>query len=132
MTEQVNPYEYAYDKDQIIPINANALINFMVFLEEVIEREPKMGALLVYPEKVDKITDKEGKLIKTDIEWKEHTQDSFFFTAADDNGGVPMMTSTALKANQFLYALTQIHQDNINKKIAKKRTEVNEDRVFES
>ena len=127
-TEQINPYEYVYDNDQVIAINANALLSFMSFCDMVIQREPNIGALLVYPKNVNEIKDAEGNLIKVDIDWEEHNPNSFFFTASDEAGGVPIMTDVALRANQLLYGLTKIHEENINKGIAKK----NEERVFES
>ncbi len=126
--EVVNPYEYGYDKDQLIGINGNALINFMGFLEQVIEKEPKIAALLVYPAQTTEVKDETGKLVKAEIEWKEHNADSFFFTAAENNGGVPIMTEIALKAQQLLRAISLVHQENINNKIAKKI----EDRAIET
>ena len=63
-TTKVNPYEYVYDNDQVIAINANALLSFMSFCDMVIQREPNIGALLVYPKNVNEIKDAEGNLIK--------------------------------------------------------------------
>lgn len=127
-TTKVNPYEYVYDNDQVIAINANALLSFMSFCDMVIQREPNMGALLVYPKSVDEVKDAEGNLIKVEIGWAEHTPNSFFLTASEEAGGVPILTDLALRGNQLLYGLTKIHEENINKGIAKK----NEERVFES
>jgi hypothetical protein len=130
--ELVNPYEYSYEQDQLISINANAVTVIMQFLQQVIEKEPSVGALRVYPKKVDEIKDEDGNLLKVTIDWAEHTANSFFFTAAEENGAVPITTEISLKANQLLFALTQIHQDNINKGIAKKSEEVNGEGVFKS
>ena len=127
-TTKVNPYEYVYDNDQVIAINANALLSFMSFCDMVIQREPNIGALLVYPKNVNEIKDAEGNLIKVDIDWAEHTPNSFFLTASEESGGVPILTDLALRGNQLLYGLTKIHEENINKGIAKK----NEERLFES
>lgn len=126
-TTKVNPYEYVYDNDQVIAINANALLSFMSFCDMVIQREPNMGALLVYPKKTEEVKDDKGNLVKVNIDWEEHNPNSFFFTASDEDGGVPIMTDVALRANQLLYGLTKIHEENINKGVAKK----NEERVFE-
>ena len=128
--EVVNPYNYSYDKDQVISLNANAILSFMSFLEEVIEKEPKVAALTVYPGQTTEIKDDEGKLVKVEIDWKDHNSDSFFFTAADNNGGVPIMTQTAMKASQLLRAFTLLHQDNINRKIAKKVEDRKTEEVF--
>jgi hypothetical protein len=121
MKEKVNPYEFIYEKEQVIGINANALLSFMSFLEMVIDKEPNIGALLVYPKAVKEIKDDKDELLKVDIEWKEHNPNSFFFTASEETGAVPIMTDMALRANQLLYGLTKIHEENINKGIAKKQ-----------
>lgn len=131
-TEQVNPYEYGYEADQVITLNAQAIISIMGFLEQIIEKEPSIAALRVYPKNVNEIKDKDGNLMKVETDWAEHTANSFFFTAAEDRGAVPIMTEIALKANQFLFALTKIHQDNINKGIAKKLGQVDEESIFKS
>lgn len=127
-TTKVNPYEYVYDNDQVIAINANALLSFMSFCEMVIQREPNIGALLVYPKRTEEVKDDKGNLVKVNIDWAEHTPNSFFLTASEESGGVPILTDLALRGNQLLYGLTKIHEENINKGIAKK----NEERVFES
>lgn len=129
-TEMVNPFDYTYDRDQLITINANALLSFMSFLEEVVEKEPKFAALSVYPGKTTELKDENGELVRVDIEWKDHNSNSFFLTAADKNGGVPIMTNIALKGNQLLYGLTQIHQENINNKVAKKKEDIDAENVF--
>lgn len=126
--EIINPFDYSYDKDQLVGINANGILSLMSFLEQVIEKEPKVAALLVYPGQTTEIKDDEGKLVKVEVDWKDHNADSFFFTAADTDGGVPIMTELAMKASQLLRAFTLIHQENINNKIAKK----NEDRASEN
>lgn len=124
----VNPMEYVYDNDHVTGVNSNALLSMMVFLQEVIEKEPNIGALMVYPKKVDEIKDDKGELIKVSIEWEEHNPNSFFFTAFEQDGFVPVMTDTCMKANQLLYGLTKIHEDNINRGVAKKQ---DDKKVFE-
>lgn len=120
MKEKVNPYDYTYEDADVTAINSNALLSIMSFLEMVIDREPGIGALLVYPKKVNELKGEDGELLKVYIEWEEHSPNSFFFTASDNDGGVPMMTELALRANQLLYGLTKIHEDNINRGAAKK------------
>lgn len=131
-TEQVNPYDYTYDKDQVISLNAGALLSFMSFLEEVIDSQPKVAALKSWPKQVTEIRDDNKKLLKVDIDWEDHNPDSFFFTAADNNGGVNICTHLDMKAQQLLFALTQIHQDNINKKIAKKIEDREAEDIFKA
>jgi hypothetical protein len=128
--EVTNPYEYTYDKDQLIGINAMGLLSMMGFLEQVIEKEPKIAALLVYPGQTTEIKDDKGNLVKVEIDWKDHNADSFFFTAADKDGGIPIMTEIAMKASQLLRAFTLLHQENINNNIAKKVETRNDESVF--
>jgi len=130
--EIVNKYDYIYDKDQVIAINGNALLSFMTFLEQVVEKEPKIAALRVYPKETSEIRDEKGELVKVEVNWEEHNPNSFFFTAADNNGGVPIMTEIALKAEQLLHAFTLIHQENINNKIAKKQQDINAANIFKA
>lgn len=118
--EIVNPYLYNYDEGQLIGVDGNGILSFMTFLEQVIEKEPKMAALLVYPGHTTEYKDDQGNLVKVEIDWKEHNAQSFFFTAADQAGGVPIRTEIGMKAEQLLQAFTMIHQENINRKIAKK------------
>jgi len=126
----VNPFDYIYEEDQVTMINGNALLSFMAYLEQVIATQPKIGALLQYPEKVEKITDENGELLKVDIEWADHNKNSFFFTAVDNGGSVPIMTDISLKGHQLLFGLYQIHQENINKGIAKLQTDKDAETVF--
>jgi hypothetical protein len=127
----VNPFDYVYDNNHLTGINSNAILSIMSFLHMVIDKEPKIGALLVYPKKVEEIKDDKGELQKVSIEWAEHTPNSFFLTAVESEGSVPIITDLALRAEQLLYGLTQIHQDNINKGVAKKQEDINDKKVFE-
>jgi len=134
MTEKeiISPYDYTYDQDQLIGINGNGLLSFMSFLEQVIEKEPKFAALKVYPSETAEIRDESGNLLKVEVNWQDHNADSFFFTAADEKGGVPIATEIALKAQQLLRAFTLLHQDNINNHIATKVETKNDENVFKA
>lgn len=124
--EQINPYDYTYEKDQVWMIDATACLMMIDFMNEVVASQPNMGALLVYPKKTDIVTDKDGKVIDVNVEWEEHNANSFFLSASKENGAVPFMTSLAYKAEQIKHALGLIHADNIKKNIAKKITELQE------
>lgn len=126
----VEPMSYTYDQDSVTTINSNAILSIMSFLTQVIEKEPKVGVLLQYPEAVEKVNDDKGGLLQVKIKWENHNANSFFFTGVDEDGAVPMLTDTAFKANQILYSLTKLHEQNINNGIAKLQTEKNAEDVF--
>jgi len=122
--EQMNPYDYAYEKDQVWMIDATACLMMIDFMNEVIESQPNIGALLVYPKTTEEIKDKEGKVVGVNIEWADHNANSFFTTASQENGSVPFMTALAYKAEQIKQSLGLIHAQNIQKGVAKKLTEL--------
>lgn len=129
--EMVNPLDYVYDDDQVVGINGNALLSIMNLLYQVVEEQPKVATLLQYPKSVNEMRDEKGELLKVDIQWEDHTPNSFFFTAADDNGGVPVMTELAFKSQQIIYGLSKMHEKNINSNIAKKKTDLDAKKAFE-
>lgn len=117
--QTVDPYKFGYDDDQNWIIPAKAGLMMIDFMNEVVASQPNIGALLVYPKKVEEIKDEQGNIIFTDIEWEEHNASSFFATASQQNGAVPFMTSIAFKAEQLKQSLGLIHAENIKKGIAK-------------
>tara|TARA_R110000782_G_scaffold201763_1_gene290382 strand:+ start:221 stop:634 length:414 start_codon:yes stop_codon:yes gene_type:complete len=125
--EQVNPYEYGYSKDQVVMLNGQGLMAMMDLLNEVVETQPRVFAPLTYAESTEEVRAENGDVLMVKTNWKEHTPQSFFLTAAQDNGGVPGMTALGLKATQMLHALTSIHEDNINRNVAKKYEDLKEE-----
>lgn len=132
MNEEKDPFAYNYAPGQKIEFEGNALLLMSRFLIEVVERETYSFASFVYSDNTKEIKDDNGKVVKVDNNWKEHTQESFMMTAVDDGGSQLGLTSIGLKASQILSALLNTHEKNIEAKIAKKQETIDEARVFES
>ena len=132
MTEEkeINSYEYAYAPEQEILLNGIAVLAMIDLLSEVISTQPNMFASLVYPGKTEEVTDKDGKLIAVNTEWKEHTPNSFFTTAVQEGGALPGMTALSLKCEQMKFALQSQHLKNIETGVAKKVTDLQKEDVL--
>ena len=132
MTEEkeINSYEYGYAPEQEILLNGIAVLAMIDLLSEVVSTQPNMFASLVYPSKTEEVTDKDGKLMMVNTEWKEHTPDSFFTTAVQEGGALPGMTALALKCEQLRYALNTVHLQNIKSGLAKKVTDLQKEDVL--
>lgn len=127
MTQQeINPYEYSYLEGSTWSIPAQAGLMIIDYMNQVIASQPNMGALMMYPKSSEEIRDKEGKLIGVDIDWAEHTAESFFSTAEQEKGAIPFMTSIAFKAEQIKQSLTAFHLENIKNGVALKTSEIKE------
>jgi hypothetical protein len=124
--KEIDPFDYGYTKDQVSMINSYSLLGVIDFCQKVIDSQPTVAALLVYPEKTDIQKDEDGNTTLVDVEWKEHNASSFFSTASLKGGGVPIMTSLALMAEQIKHALGLIHIENIRIGAAKKSSEIKE------
>ena len=122
--QEINPYEYGYTQEQESLVNSIGILALIDLLTEVIETQPKVFASLVYADKTEEVRDDNGKLIMVNSEWKEHTPDSFFLSAAQANGGQPGMTALAMKCEQMKYALQSVHMKNIENGVAKKTTDL--------
>jgi hypothetical protein len=108
-------------------IDGNVMLMIMEFLAEVVEKETQYFASLNYATRANEIKDKEGKVIKVDSEWKEHTSESFLMTSADKNGAQLGLTSIGVKSSQILNALLAKHAQNIEKGLTvtkQQRTEI--------
>jgi hypothetical protein len=128
--KEINTYEYGYNSDQEIQLNAIAVLAMIDLLSEVIETQPRIFASLVYAGNTDEVRDKDGNLVMVNTEWKEHTADSFFMTAVQESGAQPGMTQLALKCEQMRYALQSVHRKNIEQGVARKITELNKEDVL--
>lgn len=127
MTEQqINPYDYSYKPESNWTIPAQSGLMVIDFLNEIIASQPNVGALMAYPKSSEEIKDKDGRVIDVNIEWVDHTPESFFATAGQENGAVPFMTSIAFKAEQLKHSYGLLHLENIKNGVAVKTVELKE------
>jgi len=126
MKEEINSYDYGYEKDQVVMLNAIGLLAMIDLLNEVVATQPRLFSPLMYAEKTEEIKDDKGNVIAVNTDWKEHNPNSFFMSAVQENGAVPGLTPIAFKCEQMRFALESIHKQNIEKGIAKKITELEE------
>lgn len=112
---------HGYKQNQEILINAEFLLGVLTFCRRVQETQPKVAALLQYPKDVKLVTDKEtDEVVRADIEWVNHSRNSFANTAFTEQGGVPIVTDLAMYALQIENALIDTHIKNINEGVATK------------
>ena len=136
MTEEknlVDPKEYGYSPDQVCMIPAHLLTDFMNVFQDVIASQPTMGALYVYPESVENISDDSGNLIESRVNWKpfdENTGAQAFFKASETP--LPVTTRLGVLSERAYFTLLRIHQDNINKGIAKKVEDLEKEDIFKN
>ena len=124
MNEEINSYEYSYERDHQTSINSFAILGMIDLLQEVIESQPTMFAPMMYAEKTEEVKNDNGDVLYVNTTWKEHTSDSFFQTANTNDGGIPGLTPLSFKANQMMYALQMVHRQNIEKGEAKRIEEL--------
>src|SRR6187402_3242297 len=114
-----NPFEeYGYKKNQEIFVDAEFILGVLNFCQRVQASQPKVAALMQYPKKVNEVRDKNGDLLRVDIEWEDHTAKSFANTAFTESGGVPIVPDLAMYAVQIQETLLKLHLDNINNGVA--------------
>lgn len=112
---------HGYKQGQEILISAEFLVGVVAFCRKVQESQPQIGALLQYPRDVKVIKSKEDeRVLRVDIDWENHSKESFANTSFSENGGVPIVTDLAMHAIQIENVLVDVHLDNINNGIAVK------------
>lgn len=132
MNEELNTYDYSYEKGHKTPMDSFGILAMIDILTEFIEKEPSMFAPLFYAEKTEERRNENGDLLYVDTTWKEHTPDSFFMTSNMGEGGIQGLTPSAFKATQLKYALEMIHRQNIEKGEAKKKSELQTEETLNS
>lgn len=110
---------HGYTKGQQLTVGADFIIGVVNFCRRVIDSQPNIAALTQYPKKVNEIRDEKGELVRVDIEWENHTKQSFANTAFSENGGVSIVPDLAVYAYQIENALLDMHIKNINDGVAK-------------
>ncbi len=132
MKQETNSSSYVYETGQKIEFEGNIMLLIANLLSEVVNNETSMFASHEYPINLVEVKNKDGKVIRVDYELKEHTQESFMMTAANDNGAFVGLTPLGVKAAQILSGLIWTHEQNVEKGIAKKQEILDEQRAFES
>lgn len=114
---EVNPFDYGYTQDQVIMIPANDLLTILAYATKVKSTQPSVGVLYEYPETVDNIYEGE-KLKESKVQWRPFESGEPFFKSV--NNPVKIATDISLMSEQIIYALGNIHEQNINNGTAKK------------
>jgi hypothetical protein len=116
---QINPLDYGYTDDQSILIPANHLLSLMFFAQKVKESQPELFLPYEFPKEVNNTYDKEGVLTDSDVEWKEYEGKEAEVFFKNVNKPVRGATELSLLADQVLFAMGTIHEQNINNGVAK-------------
>lgn len=130
MKEEINTYEYGYTQSQEVMLNAIGFLAMIDLLNEVMASQPHVFTPLVYADKTEEVKDEQGNLVLINSTWKEHNANSFHLSAVQEGGAIPGMTPLAFKCSQIVHALETIHRQNIEKGIATKITDLQEQDVL--
>ena len=118
MTENINPFEYQYKPNDTVEIPANALLNIMHFLSKVIEDQPRQAVPYSYAEEVKIKKGDNGEVLAVDTVWTPYPNVEAFLRTIENP--VPIATEITILAEQIFYKLNLIHNENIEKGVAKK------------
>lgn len=132
MQEKINLFDYEYPPNHVTEIPSNNLLNIMYFCEKVLASQPQLGVPYCYPDNVDLKRNKDGGLEAVNIEWKPYGEDDkqAFFASMDN--AIPVATELSVLAEQVHFAYGRIHQEMIEKGIAKLRVELTKKQEDES
>ena len=122
--EEINLFDYEYPANHMTEIPSNNLLNIMYFCKKVLESQPTMGVTYAYPDNVKITKNKEGGLTKVDWDWIPYKQEDISAFFASMENVVPMATEVSVLSEQVHYAYANIHKQNIEKGIAKKRADL--------
>jgi hypothetical protein len=115
---EINPFEYQYKPNDVVEIPANVVLNLLVYFQKVLADQPNLGVPYVYAKDVKTKKDKDGNITAVKTEWENiPTLEAFLQTIENP---IPIATELGILTEQFNYSFMKIHQDNIEKGIAKK------------
>lgn len=115
---EVNPFDYGYTQDQVVMMPANDMLNIIAYATRVKSMQPSVGVLYEYPETVDNVYSKDGVLEESKVQWRPYESGVPFFKSTSNP--VKFATDISLMSEQIIFALGNIHEQNINAGTAKK------------
>lgn len=128
---QNNPFEYEYSPNHTTEVPSNVLLNLLMYFAKVKASQPSMGILYTYPNSTNVIKDNEGNVVKVDVEWEMYKENESGAYFANIENPQPIATELAILSDQLTYAISSLHQDNIEKGEAKKRGELTKEQEDE-
>ena len=124
MQEKINVFDYEYPSNHLVEIPSNNLLNIMYFCEKVVASQPQIAVPYCYPGNVELKKDKDGGLLQANVEWNPYKEeDKAAFFASMENA-IPVATELSVLAEQIHFAYGRLHQENIEKGIAKRRVDL--------
>lgn len=132
MRETIDLFEYEYSPNHMTEIPSNNLLNILYFCKKVIDSQVTLGVPYTYPNDVTLKRNSEGGLESLEIDWKAYGDDDrkVFFDSM--NTAIPFATEVSILAEQVSFAYSRLHQENIEKGVAKKRVELTKEQEDES
>lgn len=127
---EVNPFDYGYTQDQVVMMPANDLLNIIAYATKVKSMQPSVGVLYEYPETVENVYAKDGSLEESKVQWRPYESGAPFFKSA--NNPVKFATDISLMSEQIIFALGNIHEQNINTGTAKKIEKLQSEQEIEN
>lgn len=130
--EKIDLFEYEYSPNHMTEIPSNNLLNILYFCKKVIDSQVTLGIPYVYPNDVSLKRDKDGGLESVAVDWKAYSEldRKAFFNSMDSV--VPFATEVCVLAEQVSFAYSRLHQENIEKGLAKKRVELTKEEEDEN
>lgn len=132
MQNTIDLFEYEYSPNHMTEIPSNNLLNILYFCKKVIDSQVTLGVPYTYPNDVTLKRNSEGGLESLEIDWKAYGEDDrkVFFDSM--NTAIPFATEVSILAEQVSFAYSRLHQENIEKGVAKKRVELTKEQEDES
>lgn len=124
-------FEYEYSPNEMVEVSANSLLNIMLFCQEVVASQPTMGVPYAYPDNVELEKDKDGNILSSKVDWKSYGAEGMraFFQTVENP--IPFATRVSIIAEQIYAAYAEMHMKNIEKGLAKKRQDLEDEQVSE-
>lgn len=130
--EEVDYFGHEYEVGQNIELEGNVMLLIAKFLTEVIQKETEVFAPFNYAISAQEIKNEDGMVVRVESEFKEHNRTSFMLTATSDNGAQLGISHIGVKASQILSGLLTAHAVNIENKIAKKPSDLQDKDAFKA
>lgn len=124
MQETIDLFDYEYSPNHVTEIPSNNLLNILYFCKKVIDSQVTLGVPYTYPNDVTLKRNSDGGLESLEVDWKAYGEDDrkVFFDSM--HTAIPFATEVSILAEQVSFAYSRLHQENIDKGVAKKRIQL--------
>lgn len=124
-TIKVSPFDYGYTQDQVEIIPAQTILDIMAYAAKVKATQPVMAVPYEYPKSIDNKFAEDGTMIESNTEWEVYNNVAPYLK--NKNKPIEVATELSILSDQLLYALSTVHEKNINSGKAQKVVTIEEE-----